>query len=93
MDRFPGTNTVHNLLKLFTQPMIDAFWRPLWFWLLQQGRVMPVLSWSLDLDSTVVQRNGHQECAERGYNPSRPGRHIHHPLIAVLAEATPTASS
>jgi len=87
MDRFPGTDTVRNLLKRFTQPVIEAFWRPLWQWLLNQGWVMPVLGWSLDLDSTVFQRSGHQEGAERGYNPSRPGRHTHHPLLAVLAEA------
>ena len=35
----------------------------------------------------MFQRSGHQEGAERGYNPSRPGRHTHHPLLAVLAEA------
>jgi hypothetical protein len=112
MDRFPGTDTVRNLLKRFTQPVIEAFWRPLWCWLLQQGWAMPVLGWSLDLDCfapphgahrfaaacrqavsllppgcTVFQRSGHQEGAERGYNPSRPGRHTHHPLLAVLAEA------
>jgi len=41
----------------------------------------------LDLDSTVFQRSGQQEGARRGYNPSRPGRHSHHPLLAFLAEA------
>ena len=35
----------------------------------------------------MFQRSGEQEGAERGYNPSRPGRHTHHPLLAVLAEA------
>lgn len=87
MERFPGTDTVRNLLKRFTQPVIEAFWRPLWRWLLEQGWAVPALGWSLDLDSTVFQRSGHQEGAERGYNPSRPGRHTHHPLLAVLAEA------
>ena len=87
IERFPGTDTVRNLLKRFTQPVIEAFWRPLWRWLLLQGWALPVLGWSLDLDSTVFQRSGHQEGAERGYNPSRPGRHTHHPLLAVLAEA------
>ena len=86
-DRFPGTDTVRNLLKRFTQPMIEAFWRPLWRWLLVQGWTVPTEGWSLDMDSTVFQRSGHQEGAERGYNPSRPGRHTHHPLLAVLAEA------
>jgi hypothetical protein len=87
IDRFPGTDTVRNLLKRFTQPMIEAFWRPLWRWLLEQGWTVPAEGWSLDMDSTVFQRSGHQEGAERGYNPSRPGRHTHHPLLAVLAEA------
>ena len=87
IERFPGTDTVRNLLKRFTQPMIEAFWRPLWQWLLLQGWAVPAEGWSLDMDSTVFQRSGHQEGAERGYNPSRPGRHTHHPLLAALAEA------
>ena len=87
IERFPGTDTVRNLLKRFTQPVIEAFWRPLWRWLLLQGWARPADGWSLDLDSTVFQRSGQQEGALRGYNPSRPGRHTHHPLLAVLAEA------
>lgn len=87
IERFACTDTVRNLLKRFTQPVIEAFWRPLWRWLLLQGWAAPAQGWSLDLDSTVFQRSGHQEGAERGYNPSRPGRHTHHPLLAVLAEA------
>jgi hypothetical protein len=87
IERFPGTDTVRNLLKRFTQPVIEVFWRPLWRWLLQQGWAVPAQGWSFDLDSTVFQRSGHQEGAERGYNPARRGRHTHHPLLAVLAEA------
>lgn len=43
IELFPGTDTVRNLLKRFTQPVIEAFWRPLWRWLLQQGWAVPVL--------------------------------------------------
>lgn len=93
IERFPGTDTVRNLLKRFTQPVIEAFWRPLWRWLLLQGWARPADGWSLDLDSTVFQRSGHQEGALRGYNPSRPGRHTHHPLLAVLAEAPLVSAS
>lgn len=38
----------------------------------------------LRLDSTVCQRYGKQEGARKGYNPKKPGRPSHHPLIAML---------
>jgi hypothetical protein len=40
----------------------------------------------LDLDSTVFQRSGSQDGSAKGYNPRRPGRKSHHPILAVLAE-------
>jgi hypothetical protein len=43
--------------------------------------------YSLDLDSTVFERYGQQEGARRGYNPGKPGRASHHPLLAVRGEA------
>jgi hypothetical protein len=42
---------------------------------------------TLDLDSTVMTRYGEQEGAARGYNPRKPGRHSHHPLMAFIADA------
>lgn len=42
---------------------------------------------TLDLDSTVFVRYGKQEGSARGYNPKKPGRNSHHPLLAFLAEA------
>ena len=43
--------------------------------------------YSLDLDSTVFERYGEQEGVKKGYNPRKPGRGSHHPLLAVLGEA------
>ena len=43
--------------------------------------------YTLDMDSTVLERWGEQEGALRGYNPRRHGRATHHPLLAGLAEA------
>ena len=86
IDRFPGTDTVRNLFLRFTQGTVQAFWRPLWQWLLPMFKA-PVEGFSLDLDSTVFQRSGEQEGAAKGYNPSRPGRKTHHPLLAILGEA------
>ncbi|MEX2553627.1 MAG: IS1380 family transposase [Actinomycetota bacterium] len=42
---------------------------------------------TLLLDSTVVVRYGLKQAgAEKGYNPDRPGRRSHHPLLAFTAE-------
>lgn len=38
-----------------------------------------------DWDSTVNTRYGHQEDVEIGYNPHKPGRGSHHPLVCVVA--------
>jgi len=54
--------------------------------------LMPLLKhrkWghTLDLDSTVFVRYGKQEGSAKGYNPKKPGRNSHHPIMAFLAEA------
>jgi hypothetical protein len=86
MERFPSDDTIRNFFLRFSQPTVEAFWRPVWKWSLKK---LPQCSegFHLDLDSTVFQRSGQQEGAAKGYNPSRPGRKSHHPLLAVLAEA------
>jgi Transposase DDE domain group 1 len=47
---------------------------------------------TLDVDSTVITRNGEQEGAARGYNPGKRGRPSHHPLLAFVAEARMVAN-
>jgi hypothetical protein len=87
MKRFPSDDTILNYFRRFSQAGIESFWRPLWRWLI--GR-LPRLEqgFSLDLDSTIFSRHGtQQQGAARGYNPRRPGRLSHHPLLAILAEA------
>jgi hypothetical protein len=86
MERFPGDDTIRNFFGLFSQAHIEAFWRPLWRWLLGL-LACPKAGFSLDLDSTVFCREGSQEGAAKGYNPRRKGRKSHHPLLAALAEA------
>ena len=39
---------------------------------------------NLNLDSSVVTRYGKQKGAIKGYNPKKPGRKSHHPLLAFL---------
>jgi hypothetical protein len=86
IDRFPTDGTMRNLFKRFTQGMVVRFYEPLWGWQLAR---LPQREggYSLDLDSTVFERYGKQEGVKKGYNPKKPGRGSHHPLLAVLGEA------
>jgi hypothetical protein len=84
--RFPGDDAVLRFFGRFGQPLIEAFFRPLWRWLFTL-MAAPKEGFTLDLDSTIFNREGSQEGAAKGYNPRRPGRKSHHPLLAVLAEA------
>lgn len=59
-----------------------------WFF----GKIAALARVTLDLDSTVITRNGVQEGAVRGYNPGRHGRASHHPLLAFVAEARMVAN-
>lgn len=56
----------------------------LYRWLFAKLPEMKLIT--LDLDSTVVTRNGQQEGACRGYNPGRRGRASHHPLLVFIAD-------
>ena len=47
---------------------------------------------TLDVDSTVITRCGQQQGATKGYNPSKPGRNSHHPLLAFIAESRMVAN-
>jgi hypothetical protein len=87
MKRFPSNDTILNYFRRFSQAEVEGFWRPMWRWLISR---LPQLEkgFSLDLDSTIFSRHGaQQQGVARGYNPRRPGRLSHHPLLAVLAEA------
>jgi hypothetical protein len=86
MKRFPTDGTIRNLFKRFTQGMVVGMYEPLWAW--QVGRLPKrAQGYSLDLDSTVFERYWKQEGVKLGYNPRKPGRGSHHPLLAVLGEA------
>ena len=48
---------------------------------------------TIDLDSTVITRYGDQEGASKGYNPKKPGRNSHHPLIAFISQTKMVANA
>jgi hypothetical protein len=87
IDRFPSDDTIRNLFLRFGMGEVQRFFEPMTEWMMER---LPLRAegHSLDLDSTVFERHGQQqEGAAKGYNPRRPGRLSHHPLLAVLAES------
>jgi hypothetical protein len=86
ISRFPGDDTIRNLFLAFGMGHVQRFFEPMTEWMMER-LALPPAGFSLDLDSTVFERHGQQqEGALKGYNPRRPGRLSHHPLLAVLAE-------
>lgn len=58
-----------------------------WFW-----SNIPFDNFTLDIDSSVITRYGNQEASCKGYNPKKPGRNPHHPLIAFVADVEMVAN-
>jgi hypothetical protein len=81
MESVVGDDTVRRFFKS-VDPVLGAEWiarniKPMWGAL--PDRII------MDWDSTVQPKYGHQEGAELGYNPSKPGRRSFHPLLGVVA--------
>jgi len=83
IERFPSDDSFRNFFKRFDIGGVARFFHPMWEWMI--GR-LPDMAYSLDMDSTVFERYGRQEGSKKGFNPRKPGRASHHPLLAVLAE-------
>jgi len=82
MEKVVGDDTVRRFFKS-VDPVLGAEWiarqaKPLW-------AALPD-SIIMDWDSTVQPKFGHQEGAQIGYNPGKPGRRSFHPLLAVVAK-------
>jgi hypothetical protein len=86
LTRFPTDDTVRNLFRRFGMGHVQRLFEPLAEW---QRQRLPQRDegYTLDLDSTVLERYGKQEGSLKGHNPRKHGRPSHHPLLAVLNEA------
>lgn len=85
--RFPSPDTVRRFFLSFNYRRVTEVSERLIRFSLNKTRPI-LLGHTLDLDSTVFCRYGEkQEGSLKGYNPKKPGRPSHHPLVAFLSEA------
>lgn len=85
--RFPSPDTVRRFFLSFDYRRVTEVSEQLIRFSLSKTRPI-LLGHTLDLDSTVFCRYGEkQEGSLKGYNPKKPGRPSHHPLVAFLSEA------
>jgi len=83
LQKMANFKAVMRLLNKFDQPCNDEVFGFIYRWLFSQ---IPLENLTLDLDSTVMTRYGHPDGASKGYNPKKPGRLSHHPLMAFVSD-------
>lgn len=83
--RFGSPDTVRRLFLRFGYREVTEVSERLMRFSLTRMRPI-LLGHTLDIDSTILCRYGEQEGSLKGYNPKKPGRPSHHPLVAFLAE-------
>jgi len=81
--RMPGHKAFQRYFRKFGQADNDRVFTALFKWFFNQIRFD---NYTLDVDSTVMPGYGRQQGARRGYNPRKPGRASHHPLVAFIPE-------
>lgn len=86
----PSQSTYSRYFAKFNWKRNTETFVPLFQWFHNQIRFNNL---TLDLDSTVVTRYGEQEGAKKGYNPKKPGRNSHHPLMAFIPEVRMVANA
>lgn len=86
--RIPDPTTFGRWLRRSAAAVIPLLDELMWRLVLARWALVGVpRKLTLVLDSTVSVRYGSQQAgAEKGYNPKKPGRPSHHPLLAFLQE-------
>ena len=87
--RKAGHKSVQRYFRKFGQATNQTVFQELYQWFFKQ---LHFDNFTLDLDSTVMSRYGQQEGARRGYNPQKPGRNSHQPLLAFVADCRMVAN-
>lgn len=79
--QIPAQDAYKRYFSKFTQSTNQEVFNQLNTWFFDN---LQFDNYTLDFDSSVLTRYGEQEGAKRGYNPHKPGRASHHPLMAFV---------
>lgn len=82
-DRMAGSKAFQRYFNKFDQATNQLVFTDLYQWFFEN---LKFDNYTLDFDSTIMNRYGNQEGARKGYNPRKPGRKSHHPLMAFVAD-------
>lgn len=87
--KMAGHKAYQRYFQKFTIAINQQVFTKLSHWFFTQIKLD---NYTLDVDSTVLTRYGTQQGAVRGYNPQKPGRNSHHPLLAFVDECKMVAN-
>jgi len=81
--RMPGHRAFQRYFNKFNQGINQEVFGKLYEWFFDN---LKFDNYTLDIDSTIMPRYGNQQGSKKGYNPKKPGRNSHHPLIAFISD-------
>lgn len=87
--KMAGQKSFQRFFNKFNQKTNQEVFTPFYQWFYSK---LKFDNYTLDVDSTVHTRYGNQQGAKKGYNPKKPGRASHHPLMAFVAETKMVAN-
>ncbi|UKJ08392.1 IS1380 family transposase [Solitalea lacus] len=84
-----GSKAIQRFFNKHTLATNQQIFTPLYQWFFGN---LQYDNYTLDVDSTILTRYGGQQGSKKGYNPLKPGRNSHHPLIAFIEETKMVAN-
>lgn len=88
-QRMAGHKAFQRYFSKFDQADNQRVFTRMYQWFFSQ---LQFETYTLDVDSTIHTRYGSQQGAKKGYNPRKPGRPSHHPLMGFVAETNMVAN-
>lgn len=88
-ERMPGYKAYQRYFSKYTYAINHKVFHKLYHWFFCQ---LQFDNYTLDFDSTIFTRYGNQQGARKGYNPKKPGRKSHHPLMAFVSDCRMVAN-